>query len=260
MHFKKINSKLNATGLNNVSNCFNSDDNTTWCQRFVMPVFGVVFSQILPTNLLTCVCKVLNMCTMKKLQLPIELLNKFSENRDLQSQVDPGINELKSQFLGNKTGNQKLIDPFGTMLYNTSNFMQGIFHYTSSLIHSAYMMVMTDFGLKFARSKGIQCIMTWMVSSDDSWLATSSLHLSDSDAKAAMFTSTLISCVKTECYPLMCAMNSTAKSTSPTHLPIMEFQHLPCHFGENGVHIRPHAAIMSHCLTYLNIRTQLYAA
>jgi hypothetical protein len=145
MHFKKIRKSMHKFSLDKIQSCYNSDDNTTWCQRFVMSMFGVVFSKIISGPMLNVVCKIFNMCTLKKLQLPMELLNEFANKPEVRSQVDPGLNELKDQFFGIKTGKQKLIEPYGTMLHNTSNFMQGIFHYTSSLIHAAYMMVIEDF-------------------------------------------------------------------------------------------------------------------
>jgi hypothetical protein len=220
-HFSSVKA-LRKNGPGETTSVYNSDDNTTWCQRFVMSLFGCILSQVVPEPFRTTIMHILNMCTEKKLQLPIELLEKFVENVGDRSMTDSGLNTLKEQFLGLDKTSQKLIDQQGTMLYNTSNFMQGIFHYTSSLVHSSYMMVIEDFGYKLMRSQDFGGKISWMVSSDDSWMATTLSHLEESKAKAT-YMACLISCVKTSNYPLICAMNSEEKSTSPTITPVMEF-------------------------------------
>jgi len=50
------------------------------------------------------------------------------------------MNILKSQFLGQEDDND-LIDYFSMFLKNVSNMMQGIFHYTSTILHASHLLI-----------------------------------------------------------------------------------------------------------------------
>ena len=49
----------------------NSSDASHWCQKFVMKVFIIMFSQFLPTDVLCTLARILNLVTKKKLDLSI---------------------------------------------------------------------------------------------------------------------------------------------------------------------------------------------
>jgi hypothetical protein len=66
------------------------------------------------------------------------LLELFFKNQSVESMTNPSMNELKSQFLGS-SDQSDLMDSRCILLKNQSNFMQGIYHYSSSLFHSAHL-------------------------------------------------------------------------------------------------------------------------
>ena len=117
-------------------------DMTTWCQRFTMPMFGSLFCGFFHNedeqDLLSVIITILNMVTDKKLELPTDLLDLFIKHPDEKSMSSESMNELKSQFLG-RSENNDLLDKMSVMLKNTSNMMQGILHYTSSVLHAAQL-------------------------------------------------------------------------------------------------------------------------
>jgi hypothetical protein len=66
-HFSEVMSHLRQSKTS--ATVINSDDATTWAQRFVMPVFGCLLSRILPEELLEPCLSILNLVTTKKLEL-----------------------------------------------------------------------------------------------------------------------------------------------------------------------------------------------
>nr|DAZ87940.1 TPA_asm: hypothetical protein [Tricladiphe virus] len=151
----------------------NSSDAQTWCQQFVMKLFAAVLIPILPEELINPVCNVLNLVTLKELELPKELLELFHKNRNILS-YDEEMNELKYQHLGSIPRND-LIDKNSKFLKNRSNMMQGILHYTSSLIHSGQLMLWKDYAS--AKMEEFQSLQNWKIthlqSSDDSCIIIS---------------------------------------------------------------------------------------
>lgn len=209
----------------------NSDDATTWAQRFVMSSFGLFLSRFMPTELITPIFYILNLVTNKKLELPSALLKLYAKNEHVTS-TDSSMQELKDQFLG-RSKHCDLLDPGCRMLKNTSNMMQGILHYTSSLYHAGYMIALKRFSVKYINDRmpkyGIsnwKYIFTSKVSSDDSSLLQTLLHDHPNDEKSMIHPMCVISELKTKLYPLLCAEHSYAKSTSTTLSGVEEFNSL----------------------------------
>jgi len=138
-HFAKLKRYSKTSARVTISD---SLDMTTWCQRFTMPMFGSllsgIFSNSEENDFRRSMMSILNLVTDKKLELPTDLLDLFMKHPDIESQSSAGLNELKQQFLG-RSPNSDLIQHMGVMLKNNSNMMQGILHYTSSLLHSAHL-------------------------------------------------------------------------------------------------------------------------
>jgi hypothetical protein len=139
-HFSEVFSLLGPNkSLNTV---INSDDATTWAQRFVMPVFGSFMCRFLPEEFIEPVVGILNLVTNKKLELPSQLLNLFDDNPDIVS-VNASMKELKDQYLG-LSEHSDLLNVGSRMLKNKSNMMQGILHYTSSILHCAFFVLLGE--------------------------------------------------------------------------------------------------------------------
>lgn len=77
-HFSEVMSHLKPSKVS--ATVINSDDATTWAQRFVMPVFGCLLSRILPKELLKPCLSILNLITCKKLELPHQLLDLYDKH------------------------------------------------------------------------------------------------------------------------------------------------------------------------------------
>jgi len=213
-----------------------SDDATTWAQRFIMPVFAAVLKPILPDNLFRIVVRVLNCVTNKKLELPKELLAQFLKFPEAvnfekgQIKIDEGINELKRQFLGTSEYHDLIDKPGDRLLNNKSNMMQGILHYVSSLVHSAYLMVMARYNSTFIGSaiaksrlkKEVKLVQTSKCSSDDSAVIRTLIH-QEEDSKVISYYLTWMSRAKKIGYVLLTIKQSEEKSTSESFSSIEEF-------------------------------------
>lgn len=231
-HYKKVtkDKRFNQSS----STVSDSADATTWCQRFVMPVFQIMFSEIFSSeddkDMLKCITNCLNFVTTKRLELPKELLNLFMKNPDVFG-FDEDINELKRQFLG-VSEDSDLINEGRVMLHNRSNFMQGILHYTSSLLHSGHMLWMEDLidssVMKYSETEEIDLSVytSSKVSSDDMSRITTVLYPSDITDKAKQKLNcmlTLTSSILKASYPLMGAKSSEEKSSFGILCGVEEF-------------------------------------
>lgn len=147
-----------------------ASDRTTWCQQFINPLFACLLTELTPSYSHNLILNILNLHTLKNIQVPIDLIEMFLKNRDVVD-IDEGINILKKEFLGELP--IKLLTKKGSIwIRNESNMMQGILHFTSSLIHSAIMFEMENILLeasKYLESLGTKLAFSFTsrVSSDD---------------------------------------------------------------------------------------------
>jgi len=228
-HFYKL-AQLSGSGSVSTT-LINSDDATTWAQRFIMPVFGCVLSRVLPPRFLEPVMCILNLVTNKKLELPSVLLDMFDDNRDITG-FDDQLNELKDQYLGQSINND-LVDPRKRFLKNKSNMMQGILHYTSSLVHCGYLLLWEKFTkARIYKSVGqkfkINLQITSKVSSDDSSVILSAVVPRDCSDKLQIIKRHLEGCLnsKSQAYKYFSAKQSYEKSTTSVETGVEEFNSL----------------------------------
>jgi hypothetical protein len=208
-----------------------SADATTWCQRFIMKVFQVMYGEIFSEwpEMLTAVTSILNLTIMKRLELPKELLDLFAENPDIDS-YDDNMNELKEQFLGISEVND-IIMPFKMLMTNRSNFMQGILHYTSSLIHAGHMLWVSSvikkmFHKHFSDDEyKPRMITTTKVSSDDSSRISTIVSSNPGIEARIRYRKFLLwtTCFIETTYPLFTALLSDEKSSTGILCMIEEF-------------------------------------
>jgi hypothetical protein len=229
-HFKKVNAECSTKGWIPCT-CVNSDDATTWAQRFVMPVFGAVLSRIFSADLLEPMCAILNLVTLKKLELPHQLLELFIKHDEIRG-FDDGMNELKDQFFG-LSDDKDLLETGSRMLKNRSNMMQGILHFTSSLLHAGYMLSWRKYTILCHKEimkrtfpmleNNFKLIITTKVSSDDSSSLITMIYDENYTDRKFGGVLTLCSEVKTKMYNLFCAEHSEQKSTKTCLSNIEEF-------------------------------------
>jgi hypothetical protein len=225
-YFISVRTNMNSTKSSD--SVMNSDDATTWAQRFIMPVFGCFLSRILPSEMMEPCMKILNLVSSKKLELPSMLLKLFSDNPEVRS-TDPNLQELKDQFLG-VSDNSDLLDKGCRMLKNQSNMMQGILHYTSSLVHCGFMLLYEKYCHRLIESrKGLSIpldakyLTLYKVSSDDSSFIQTIVYPRRADKKHHKHYLCVLSKLKGDLYPLFTAKQSTEKSTSESLSGVEEF-------------------------------------
>jgi hypothetical protein len=224
-HYKKTRDKMPDDSKS--VTCSDSADATTWCQRFVMPVFQKMFATVFDEwdEILPVITDILNHVTVKKLEMPMELLDLFKEHKSVYG-FDEGMNELKRQFLGEST-NDDLVYEGSVLLRNRSNFMQGILHYTSSLLHAAHCIFMEEFCENMIfKPLDMKVVQTSKVSSDDcSWLRSLIYgnDISPEDLGSQKLFLLLASTMTMASYPLMGAENSDTKSSLMIMCSIEEF-------------------------------------
>jgi hypothetical protein len=282
-HFSEVMSFLQPSKT--VATVINSDDATTWAQRFVMPVFGVLLSRILPNQFLIPIMNILNLVTSKKLELPHQLLDLYDKHPDI-SGFDEGMQELKKQYMGISEYDD-LLNPGSRMLKNRSNMMQGILHYTSSLLHSSFMytwekavnpmafsMITQNFGLE---RNAVEIISTTKVSSDDSSCILTVVCDRESkqddpkmriSTKALQIMLSIFTEMKGTMYPLFCSKQSKEKSSTSSHSNLEEFNSLwyykntlitpTIKFIAAAIKTHPSSKMDERFNTYANLRNNLF--
>jgi hypothetical protein len=229
-HYKKV--RRTKTSEDYTMTVSDSADATTWCQRYVMPPFHVMFMEIFREwpEMVKTLSSILNLVTMKRLELPKELLDLFMLNPSTRS-YDKNTNVLKDQFLGMSDKND-IVEADKMLMYNRSNFMQGIMHFTSSLMHAGHMLWISNtikkiFEIKLIRANSINAkiITSTKVSSDDSSRMTTIISNDDSEKSKAYIKGFLLwsSCFSESSYPLFTAKQSKEKSSIGIMCMIEEF-------------------------------------
>jgi len=284
-HFSVLISKLRQSRTS--ATVINSDDATTWAQRFVMPVFGCFLSRLLPDELIEPVMFVLNLVTSKKLELPHQLLDLYDKNPEITG-FDPGMEELKAQYMG-LSKHSDLLNPRSRMLKNRSNMMQGILHYTSSLLHSGYLYLWEDLATETLsrqmrnmyslRLSEFDIVCTTKVSSDDSSCILSvaverepeeasekqRLQITSRNLRVMM---SVFTEAKAALYPLFASKQSVEKSSTSSHSNVEEFNSLWYYkntlltpvikFVAASIKTHPNSKLDDRYHTYANLRNNLF--
>jgi hypothetical protein len=282
-HFSEVLTHLRPS--RHSTTVINSDDATTWAQRFVMPVFGCFLSRILPDEFIEPVMFVLNLVTNKKLELPHQLLDLYEKHPDVYG-FDEGMNEMKRQYM-NLSENRDLLSHKGRMLNNRSNMMQGILHFTSSLLHSGFMYVWEDYTKRYIsavlmnryrlRKREFEVVVTTKVSSDDSSCIVTAIFEKESKDKDGSIPALpknvqylLSICTETKelLYPLMCCKQSREKSSTSCHSSIEEFNSIwyckntlltpMIKFTASSIRTHPASKMDDRFSTFSNLRKNLF--
>jgi len=228
-HLEKIGKLKRSVRLPYEYTAHNSNDASTWCQRFVMTQFAIMLQHLLPEKIwLTC-CRILNAVTEKKLELPVELLQKFIENVKVFN-YKPEMIELKKQFLGLSANHDLIETPGIGLLTSRCDFMQGILHETSSLYHCMILYfteaVITSYFREEKRRRKLNersdIVLTSMASSDDSWMGVSIVS-DGQDRESCLHIVAVASHVKKNMYTLFNVEDGSKKSTTASFAPFFEF-------------------------------------
>jgi hypothetical protein len=204
-HFKEV-SRL--AGSKKVISSSDASDATTWCQQFVMTSFGLMATVLYPPEISKPFCRMLNLITRKKLELPKALLDKMTSLPD-QPLYNSEMTELRDQFLG-RSEHSDLIDEGKIFMKNNCNMMQGILHFTSSLYHSCLCEYTRNMSITVLSDLlKAKVVITDRISSDDSSRDISVIGgdpgLSDKKKQIVM---RAVSLASADCYPLANALDS----------------------------------------------------
>lgn len=232
-----------------IMSCTDSDDATTWAQKFIVSCFGAYFSAILPGKLATVIYRILNLFINKKLRLPHKLLLKWYKNPTVNPSSENMV-KIKNQFL-NKDGEHNLAHFMKRTLINQSNMMQGIPHYTSSIFHTGHTMVLAksnkmlfEFWKEKKNITDAELLITNNISSDDSAVNRTIIGPKSKrqEMRLLLF---LMSRMKNNSYKYISAKQSYEKSSSCVFYPIREFNSL---FAVWNTEISPKVKFTMACL------------
>jgi len=194
-------------------------DKTTWCQLFVNPVFYTMLSTLIP-EMSEMFAFILNIHSRKKLELPKDLVDAFLSHPETEVSSEE-TNKLKEEFLG-RSEPDLIEGPKRVLLRNESNMLQGILHYTSSLLHVCLTLYLKQMLKTKANQLDIILHMTTNVSSDDSGLlVTVTTDHDDYEALFKEFSEFMSRCIW-HVDRAFCVETSAIKSTV-TNRPLYEF-------------------------------------
>nr|WPT10203.1 RNA-dependent RNA polymerase [Fangshan bunya-like virus] len=154
-----------------------SADKKSWNNNLVMPALAIPLLMLLPKEMHGSIQRILNLWNERLVKLPNGVLNLLVKGVELS---DPTYKVLQMEFEspGSYNGKPLLVGEGGSFCILRRGMMQGILHYTSSLLHVAYLhltsaMIKVYFQVNFPDTI---CIIDQMCSSDDSATIFSVLH------------------------------------------------------------------------------------
>lgn len=150
----------------------NSSDKTRWNQNFLMTALCVPLIRLTPSYFHVTIKRSLNLWANKLVKIPPEVCKLLLNKVQLSSDVYNCLLKLFWDFnkSHDSTHRNFLQVPHGSYLNLTTGMMQGILHYTSSLLHIAFLFSSKYFTLKYLRRRypSWKFMMTQVCSSDDS--------------------------------------------------------------------------------------------
>uniref|UniRef100_A0AAT9JPV0 RNA-directed RNA polymerase L n=1 Tax=Neotermes castaneus phenuivirus 1 TaxID=3133467 RepID=A0AAT9JPV0_9VIRU len=162
----KLSRKLNATYADFCS----SSDKTRWNQNLVMPAMVIPLIRLTTNRFHNALYRSLNLWANKLILLPPVVLKLLLSKVPLSS---PTYMELLSKFWGNKNDKYNSLGirhQKNRYVNLTTGMMQGILHYTSSLLHLTFLACHRHFSLRYLKSAHPEhkFYMAQVCSSDDS--------------------------------------------------------------------------------------------
>nr|APG79267.1 RNA-dependent RNA polymerase [Hubei bunya-like virus 3] len=150
----------------NYEDMCSSSDKTRWNQRQLANLLSITLFRLTEEAFHPSLQRILNMWTERRIKLPQNVINMLCTSAQLQS---PVYKQLLNEF--HDPGPDKIFkkksDPF---IHMTTGFMQGILHYTSSLLHLCLLNFIISLFLPRLRSRFPMLYFTIsaVCSSDDS--------------------------------------------------------------------------------------------
>lgn len=174
---KLLASKLAHAKSTKVSEYQCSSDKKSWNNNLVMPALAIPLLMLLPAYMHGMIQRILNMWNERLIQLPYGVMKLLVNKTQLSCAT---FQEIAQEFTNpGSTGRLPLFPyPGANSVIIRTGMMQGILHYTSSLLHVSYLKI-TTFLIKSyykVNFKDSICIVDQMCSSDDSATIISVSH------------------------------------------------------------------------------------
>lgn len=167
-----------------ISSYYCSADKKNWNNNLVMPALGIPLFMLLPDYFHPAVQRTLNMWNHRLIQLPSGVLKLLTAGVELNN---PTYQRMLREFDSPGCVNGEMLFPNAKSGYCQlrRGMMQGILHYTSSLLHVSYLYVTKSlmvgaFKVKYPNSV---CVIDQMCSSDDSATIITVVHPMNHEVK-----------------------------------------------------------------------------
>lgn len=168
----KVRSALIARKDNSIYADFcSSSDKTRWNQNFIMTAMSVPLLRLTHESLHPTIVRVLNLWSNKLIKIPPAVLKMMMEGVELSSDAYKLVRD-KFHGIPNPVEGPIVRSRFSPYLNLTTGMMQGILHYTSSLLHVACLASSKEMAMSYLRKthsdRSVRFTMTSVCSSDDS--------------------------------------------------------------------------------------------
>nr|BEK62735.1 MAG: RNA-dependent RNA polymerase [Culex tenui-like virus] len=216
-----------------------SDDAAKWNQGHYVTKFMIILCGLFPSYYHGFIIRSLSLWLNKKIKIPDDLLKLMSQVDSMKTS-DNIVKIIFENFKNKPNRTEVRWMESGTSYFKTeTGMMQGILHYTSSLMHALFLLYykdlccsiinekLTDMGLK-----DLKCIVDPMVSSDDSCVLISVPEVDDNMKNLSL------KYVVNTCFELktllaeQLAIYRSIKSTTNTVF-LMEINSEFCFYGDN---------------------------
>lgn len=174
---KLLASKLAHAKSTKVSEYQCSSDKKSWNNNLVMPALAIPLLMLLPDYMHGMIQRILNMWNERLIQLPHGVMKLLVNKTPLSCAT---FKEVAQEFTNPGSTGRKPLFPYAgaSSVILRTGMMQGILHYTSSLLHVSYLKI-TTFLIKSYYKVNFRdsiCLIDQMCSSDDSATIISVSH------------------------------------------------------------------------------------
>ncbi|AKF42423.1 L protein [Campana virus] len=232
--------------------CATSDDARKWNQGHFVTKFALMLCEFTHPKWWPVIIRGCSMFTNKYMMMNLQYISILDRHRELNVE-DDFVRDLFFAYHGERS--QRWIEPGSTFLKTKTGMMQGILHFTSSLLHTIHQefvrsLTFKIFNLKVHPEMAYSIVCDMMQGSDDSSMmisfpAKDDIHFSKCKMAAAL-------CFRIKkLLGVFLAIYPSEKSTSNTDF-VMEYN---SEFYFHSQHIRPTIRWIAACCSLPEVET-----
>ncbi|QNJ99600.1 RNA-dependent RNA polymerase [Embossos virus] len=229
-----------------------SDDARKWNQGHFVTKFALMLCEFTTPKWWPIIIRGCSMFTKKRMMMSLDFMKILDSHRELNIEDD-----FVQQLFRGYHGEEKLpwIDQGRTYLETTTGMMQGILHFTSSLLHTLHQeftrtLSLKVFDMKVKPESSSKVVIDMMQGSDDSSMLIS--FPSDDDVLLARYKVTAAICFRVKkSLGVFIGIYPSEKSTSNTDF-VMEYN---SEFYFHSQHVRPTIRWIAACCTLPEVET-----